>query len=228
MKKQLQRATGRDLQERLSQLELPLEGATQFFYFYGSIIEDGHLARMGPEAIAVLSVMRYRCNWDSSTVSIGSRQLAELTGMSPKRVSSAIKKLELEGYIETIFHEERKRSIYKLKDKISFKDRHGVEVMNIDLDYRPTMLREQLSKLKSLKEGHTVVPTQREGMTAFFVIDNSINNQQVVQINLGNDAIEALANAGAFVSRPTLESKETVAALARMALESLKRQNEEG
>lgn len=213
------RATGRELQEALQQLELPLEGATSFFYFYSSIIEDGHLARMGPEAIAVLSVMRYRCDWNTSRVAIGLRQISTLTGMSTRRISKAIEKLEEQGYLEKVFFEDRKRPIYLLLDKILLRDANGKEVMKLDLEYKPSQLRNQLTKLKNLKEGGSTVPTQQEGMHTYLIaVDNSVHNQQTITINIGNDAIN-LNNTEVIQGH----NRKNLEALARMLQTAIER-----
>ena len=67
------------------------------FWFPNAMVDEGHVARMGPKAWAVYSVLR---RYEGSPIEPSPRMVADLTGLEHGDVTAAVMRLIELGYLE--------------------------------------------------------------------------------------------------------------------------------
>lgn len=157
---------------------------TQFFHIFQAMRESGDVARMGPNAFTIYSMIKSYVGAQDASSFPSIETLIKDTGLSKSTVIRSIHKLiELE-YIHKEMH--GRNAVYKIQERIPLVDDQTGEVTALATwDYIPEYTVTALEKLKELLNNNT------DGQGAKYI---HIEHLQVVVSNLDNGSTQNIVN----------------------------------
>jgi DNA-binding transcriptional MocR family regulator len=128
------------------QLEL-FQAETTWFHVFRSMVDNGDVAKLGPFAVTVYLVIKAYTNYQSGMSFPSVETIAEKSGISERKVKSAIADLVEAGYLR----KERKgrRNLYTLREKVDIQDDEGRPAAVATWDYLPSTVKEARAELKN-------------------------------------------------------------------------------
>jgi DNA-binding transcriptional MocR family regulator len=130
------------------QFEL-FQAETTWFHIFRSMFGGGDVAKMGPGAYTVYSAIKYHTNFNTGQAFPSLETIAELSGVSRRKVVDELKVLEDLGYI-TKARKGPRSSVYTLREKVGIQDTHGRPVAAASWDYLPAGVQRAVADLKNV------------------------------------------------------------------------------
>jgi hypothetical protein len=129
------------------QFEL-FKAETTWFHVFRSMIEGGDVAKMGPSAFTVYTVIKAHTNFATGRAFPGIETIVEKSGISKRQVLRELQTLEEFGYITK--EKTGRNNVYTLREKVGISDDHGRPVASATWDYLPAGVSGAVADLKNV------------------------------------------------------------------------------
>lgn len=121
---------------------------TTWFHIFRTMIANGDMAKMRPQAFAVYCVIKSHTNFSTGRSFPGIELIAEKTGISVAQVKRELLTLENMDYLTK---EKKGRSNqYQLREKVEIQDEHGRPKAVATWDYLPSGVQAAIADLKNV------------------------------------------------------------------------------
>lgn len=169
---------------------------TRFFMILNSLITSGEAAKLGANAILIYLILKVNADYSSGLARVGVRRLSELSGIkSYQTVSKALQTLLDHSLIMKAKEAKGTRTIYEVKDTVTFYDREGTEAGKAVVPYQPMHLKRHLQDVKDALRSGEVPKTSAVTLTLNIIMTNGNNNTvNVSNININNNEHAATHN----------------------------------
>ncbi|WP_175984489.1 helix-turn-helix domain-containing protein [Burkholderia vietnamiensis] len=162
---------------------------TVWVHLFRSMILNGDVARMGPYAFTVYSVIKAYIDLNTGWSGPGIDLIVEKSGVSKSEVYRSLEMLE---QLDRLDRRRRgRRNEYRLKERIPICNGNGLVTAIASWDYVPTGTRAATNDLLKLLEGD-----ERNGVHVVHVTNLQINVTQTGGNNVMVNKIEAASGAG--------------------------------
>lgn len=171
-----------DEPEKIQQLEL-FKAETRWFHVFKSMIASGDVAKMGPYAFTVYSVIKAHTSFSKGHSFPEISTIVEESGISKAQVHRALDVLEELGYVRRGKKPSGRGNLYIFREKVDIEDKQGNHVADASWDYLPLGVSSAIAELKHVKmtgdfSGAKIV--QIENLT----VNVNTANDSSIQINI--------------------------------------------
>lgn len=158
------------------------QAETTWFHVFKSMIESGDLAKMGPYAYTVYSVIKSYTNFNTGLAFPSVETIASKSAISEKQVKRSLIVLEEFGYI--VKRKVGRNNVYTLREKVEITDEQGRPSAVATWDYLPTAVKEAVADLKNVLmkgsltgelNGAKIVHIERLQINVTHLHDNATN-----------------------------------------------------
>lgn len=168
----------------------------RFFVFLSGLITNGTVAKIKPQSLAVLLVLRCFASYNNGLVrNVSHQTIAKFAGISRHSVIRSIDVLESNGLIHRSKDSGSACDCYRIFDKISVYKESNEEqnkIAELNIQYKPRKTSTVLDALKHfVQSGQLGKDAKDSGITINFNINvtnttNNINDAGTVSISIGN------------------------------------------
>lgn len=124
------------------------EAQTQWFHIFKAMIDSGDVAKMGPYAFTVYTVIKAHTNFSTGRAFPAVETIAEKAGVSVVQVKRELKTLEEFGYISK--ERQGRNNVYTLREKVEITDESGRPTAVATWDYLPSSVQHAVADLKNV------------------------------------------------------------------------------
>lgn len=158
------------------------QAETTWFHVFKSMIESGDLAKMGPYAYTVYSVIKSYTNFNTGQAFPSVETIAVKSSISEKQVKRSLVVLEDFGYITK--KKVGRNNVYTLREKVEITDDKGRPSAVATWDYLPGAVKNAVADLKNVLmtgqltgelSGAKIVQIERLQINVTHVHDNATN-----------------------------------------------------
>lgn len=147
---------------------------TRFFVLLSSLITGFQLAKITPNGLAVLCVLRTFANHRTGESSVPVRTLERYTGLSRNTVLKGLRLLQEQGLVTKTVDQQRNRETYRISDRVPVTDAENRTVGEVVVPYKPQKTGDLLEDLREfLRSGEVSAAATSKGL----VFNVSINVQ---------------------------------------------------
>lgn len=121
---------------------------TTWFHIFRTMIANGDVAKMRPQAFAVYCIIKSHTNFATGRAFPGIELIAEKTGISVAQVKRELVTLESMNYLTK--EKKGRQNHYQLREKVEIQDAHGRPQAVATWDYLPSGVQAAIADLKNV------------------------------------------------------------------------------
>lgn len=121
---------------------------TTWFHVFRTMIENGDVAKMGPQAFTVYCVIKGHTNFSTGHAFPSIETISQKGGLSDTQVKRELKTLQAMGYITK--QKRGRNNDYTLREKVDIADESGRPAAVATWDYLPNSVQAAVADLKNV------------------------------------------------------------------------------